>query len=369
MAGVCAGLARRIGIQPVVLRVIAVILAIAFGGLGIALYAAGMLLIPREGETYGLLQRAIPAMRRWPTGLLVGLAIAASVIITAGTGGGPILVPAAVIGLVLWFGVHRPRQAAPRTLEPTPFERAADAWRVRLAEQQVPGFEVAETETRWQQPYTDASDRLVADSPVALPAEIKPRRNWRLWWVALALAGSGVAAVTLLGLAFGLPTTPLAYFSAVLAALGVTALVGARFGRPPLLVSAIILTAAMTATQLFPAPGVVGDVSQAYTQESELPAEVDVAVGDVNLNFANLALTSDRTITVKVGVGDVALAMPEHQLSTLDWKVGIGTANYGPLDLKTDVSSKTLTGGPEGATGPTLTVIVDVGTGNLEVTP
>ena len=52
VAGVCAGLGRRLGIDPLILRVI-FIAATAAGGLGIGLYLLGWVAMPAEGERRG----------------------------------------------------------------------------------------------------------------------------------------------------------------------------------------------------------------------------------------------------------------------------------------------------------------------------
>lgn len=54
IGGVCAGLGRYLGIDPVLLRIAFVVLAIAGGG-GVVLYIVGWILIPEErpGENLG----------------------------------------------------------------------------------------------------------------------------------------------------------------------------------------------------------------------------------------------------------------------------------------------------------------------------
>ena len=49
LAGVAGGLARYFGVDAVIVRIAFVVLAL-FGGTGIALYLAGLLLIPDEGS-------------------------------------------------------------------------------------------------------------------------------------------------------------------------------------------------------------------------------------------------------------------------------------------------------------------------------
>src|SRR5207302_9052546 len=49
IAGVCGGLGRHLDIDPVIFRILFVVLTF-FGGLGLLVYAAAWLFIPREGE-------------------------------------------------------------------------------------------------------------------------------------------------------------------------------------------------------------------------------------------------------------------------------------------------------------------------------
>jgi len=370
IGGVCAALAQRLGIEAKVLRIIAVVTAIAFSGLGIALYVAGLLLIPRVGEQYSPLAKAIPALRSWPKGLLTALVIAVSVAITWGSGGGTVMVPVVVVGVVLWFTVFRHRNRHSRNFgpEPTPFERAASAWRVRLAEQQVPGFEDAAPQQRWQQPNTDPSDWLVSDNPPPVPAAIKPRRSWRLWGLALALAGVGTSVVALLGLEFGLPASPIAYFGAVLAALGITGLIAARHGRPPLLIPAIIVTAVLAATGLVPSQSLVDDYTATVSNESLLPATIDSGLGDVSLNLSDLTLTADRTITIRSGIGDIQLNLPSHLRTTVNWQLGQGNLKGIAQTMQAAGATNSFTENPD-LSGPTLTVNVEAGLGDLDVIP
>src|SRR5688500_18721752 len=49
VGGVCAGLGRRLGIDPIILRVLFVV-AVAAGGTGVVLYALAWAAIPAEGQ-------------------------------------------------------------------------------------------------------------------------------------------------------------------------------------------------------------------------------------------------------------------------------------------------------------------------------
>jgi signal transduction histidine kinase/phage shock protein PspC (stress-responsive transcriptional regulator) len=63
VAGVCAGVARSLGVDPVVVRVAVVVLTLA-GGTGAAAYVAAWLLLPRDGRDHSLVQ-AVIRNRRW----------------------------------------------------------------------------------------------------------------------------------------------------------------------------------------------------------------------------------------------------------------------------------------------------------------
>jgi signal transduction histidine kinase len=77
LGGVCAGLGRRVGIDPVVFRV-AFVVAAAAGGVGIVLYALAWLLIPADGAVRGRApSRVLPRRASWQVAAGVGLLVLA----------------------------------------------------------------------------------------------------------------------------------------------------------------------------------------------------------------------------------------------------------------------------------------------------
>jgi signal transduction histidine kinase len=76
VAGVCAGLGRRMGIDPVILRV-AFVGAAAAGGVGIALYGLAWLLLPAERNGRSVAARALPPRASWQVAAGVGLLVLA----------------------------------------------------------------------------------------------------------------------------------------------------------------------------------------------------------------------------------------------------------------------------------------------------
>ena len=64
IAGVCAGFAARLGIDPLLIR-IGFVIAVAIGGVAIPLYAVGWLLIPADGPERPVVQRLLSRRDTW----------------------------------------------------------------------------------------------------------------------------------------------------------------------------------------------------------------------------------------------------------------------------------------------------------------
>jgi phage shock protein PspC (stress-responsive transcriptional regulator) len=62
LGGVAAGIARYLGVDPTVIRIAFVVLTLVGGG-GIALYLAGLLLIPDEGSDQSIARSVIESFR------------------------------------------------------------------------------------------------------------------------------------------------------------------------------------------------------------------------------------------------------------------------------------------------------------------
>lgn len=381
IAGVCAGLARRLGIEPKVVRIVAVISVVFFGGLGAALYLAGILLLPRDTDQLSPLARALPFTRQWPRWAVVMGVIGILVALNWGSGAGPVMVPIAIVAVVIWAATRKRGTSQGAAVEPTPFERAADAWRVRLAEQQVPGFEMpaapsaaVDPRAMWQQPYTDPSDRFVPDGPAPLPVVPVRRRSWRLWGLGLALVGVACLAVAVLSMVLGLPGTPVAYASAVLAGLGATAVVATRAGRPPLLIPATVITALVLGGLLgspqLHSSAKVGDTTASYTSAEQLPPSIDVLAGDVDLDLSALELTGSRTLAINVRAGDVRLRLPRSVTTEVNWDVAAGDTrlgNLGPASGGNGFGSNGSLRTADSQGSGTLTIQVHVDLGDLEL--
>jgi len=86
IAGVCGGLARSLGVDPLVVRVAIVVLTLA-GGTGAVVYVAAWLLLPRDGQAASVAQAVIHE-RRWDLAqvLAAGSVLVGALLIVRNTG-------------------------------------------------------------------------------------------------------------------------------------------------------------------------------------------------------------------------------------------------------------------------------------------
>ena len=165
LGGVCGGVAERWSLDPVLVRVGCVLLALT-GGVGVVLYLAGWLLLPVAGTGRAAVDDLFGgATARWPRELWVTLVVVACILSFAVFGAvSPFgVVPALALLAVWWFGYRRPRVRRDRATRsaragapdpaavptapapptpvpwsgpPTPFTQAAAAWQARVRDVQ-----------------------------------------------------------------------------------------------------------------------------------------------------------------------------------------------------------------------------------------
>lgn len=301
---------------------------------------------------------------------------------------------------------------------PTPFTEAATAWQQRIGDYER--MEAARTVTgSWAAPtgwsaagspsarsaahgsatgfptdgWSAAPDRararaayLAHPDPVGLYAGPAPdesavrragerrmlrRRSARrlglagLAGVGLALTGLAVAA------SLGAVVPASAYFATALLLVGLTLLLGTRFGRPRGAVpAAVLLTAAMAfglVSERVPAiAGEIGTQDHVYSSQQMLPAAPQqLLAGRMTVDLSRLAVTSPRTYTARVDTGELVLTLPRSVPVTVVYSVGQGEAVVAGRGTR---HGQHLTGtitsrGP----GPGLTIHLRVDRGLLEV--
>lgn len=150
LAGVCAAVGRRWQIDPLIVRIAAVVLALS-SGVGIVLYAAAWLLMPHEGTNVRAIDSFFPAAKDWPSTVWLVLIIGGC-IFTGSVLGSMMpfgIGPAIILAAMWYFGYYRRRgrtstETAPPQVGPglstpfagpaTPFTEAAATWQQRVVE-------------------------------------------------------------------------------------------------------------------------------------------------------------------------------------------------------------------------------------------
>lgn len=345
IAGVCGALATRWRVDPLLVRVCAVLAALS-GGIGLVLYAFGWLWFPRQGEQEAPIHRLLPATKSWPrTAVLLGVAIICGTMLTAFGGSAPFgLVPLVVVGVIAWVyrrpSVDSRDQSAPLAPRPpsapadTPFLQAARDWQQRVQDvrsgrpdQSTPPQDDpppspsagAHTPTAAVKSYLAEPDPvgLYAPHPTGSSAVTTTprRRTARLWWVALALVGlvsSGLAIAD----AAGATIPASAYLAGVALALGMCLVVSAFTGRPRWLIAATIvasLTALASTAPSVPTPTLENDGTLSYTQVGDIPTEISRDSGRLVLDLSKLTVDEDRSVTIRVDAGSVLVHLPKDQ--------------------------------------------------------
>ncbi len=405
VAGVCAGMAKRWGIDPLIVRIAMVLLAL-LGGIGVAVYLGAVLLVPKQGGTEFPVRTMLPFTRDWPATAVIGAVVGlGALLIGMLSGVSPIGIgPAIGLGFLWYFGFYRNRQgpavpsvgsglqpAAPPPNQPGPnasdFERAAVAWQQRVAEtRQLSAAPAPPTDLVPPQVFASAAPtpghqrelipvgprEVTAPSlPVYTAAAPRVRARW-IWpatacLVGLVLAGLAVASV------LGVTVPALAFVAAALGCVGLALVVSTWFGRPRFLLLTGMVLAVATMVIMVPAGPAqapnVGDETLLYTSAAELPGTHVVDAGDLVVDLSKVQISADTHVSFTVRLGSLAVTVPPGTRVVTDWTVGAGDftrTEDGRSTTRDGLNiGGTITSGPD--SGPTLFVHLKVALGDLTV--
>lgn len=407
VAGVCAMLADRWRVDPLLVRIAAVLLALS-SGIGLVLYAAAWLAIPRAGTDRAPIDSVLPGARRLGLTFWVVVLVVACIVTAALLGGiMPFGIgPAVVVAAVWFFGFYRPHHrhqattpAPPPALADrpfaaaTPFTEAAAAWQTRvqtyLATQgDVPGVTTGAPPAPTDPGYSlDAflahpdpaglyaepapSSAVVPPEPLSSPQQAPPRtrrRTGRMHLIGWALTALALITVGLLDTVYAVPFV--AYPAAVLLALGLTFIIGTWLPRPRGLFVAAVIVALITGFSAM-APGLPkGEVqSVSYATTSQLPDRPVVQdVGALEADLSGMSLDRDATFAAGMDVGRLTIVVPPEANVKVVWEADAGEVNVLGLHQQdgVDMSATTISPGTDPA-GPTLTIQARLSLGSLEV--
>ncbi len=360
IGGVAAGIAVRIGIDPLIVRGILVVIAL-LGAPALLVYAAAWLLLPDTDDSIHL-ERAIKGhfdASHAAIGVVIllgllpiapGLWFGASVWPEAL---GRVIWTAVLIGLAVWFVVWiaqrdslpKPGPAAPPAPPSTAPASEFAEWRAQQAawREENAAFRRNEADARaaaWRLKTADAHTRHRAEQ-AQRQAEYRassPHALWSLLVIGLALVAGGLVTLVVGGGALN-PTTVVSGLAAVVAVLGLGVIVngvrGKRGGGASGLASVLITP--LVIVLLLP---LVSNVSFTGSRtitptdlEGSRPDVYFVASGDVTVDLTKFYDDSDEgtvddDVYVFVGSGDVDVTVPGDERVSIDSTVGRGETYY-----------------------------------------
>jgi len=324
--GVCAAIGRSTGTDPVLWRVVVAVLTL-FGGSGLLLYGAGWALIRGEGEPEAPADRVLRgrAGRLTPsTVVLAVLLVLAGLALVGGLGwgwgGGPDLVPVAVVALLAYLVLKRRHEPYAPVL-------AAEG------------------------------EAVVAPRPTGPPVTLITLSGALLVGGALVgLAAAGVDGITA-------PRVS----AAVLAVFGVGLVIGSRYGRQLGLVSLALLSFGalnVTACLDIPFDASAGERTWVVTGPTDT---YRLGAGEAVLDLSQLSTTTDLDVRARLGAGQLEVVLPPGLRVEVHGEVGIGVIDLPGEDDAADGGDLELDRayGPVG--GPVVRVDTRVGLGNLVV--
>ncbi len=371
VAGVCGGLGRATGVDPVVFRVVVAILAV-FGGAGILLYLVAWALIPEEGVQESWLEQFT---RRHGTGVVIALGVLAALIVlpaVLGIGfdggwpfrvdGGLLLLIAAIAGIV-WFTRRTNTTAQPnqpiQPAQPTAVLPVAGGYGA-YGPPPAPSYE----------------------PPLPPPPPLPPRERSSLGLITLSLAVLVGGVLLALDLTQAYDVSTVVLLAAPLAVLGLGLVVGAWVGRARWLVFLAIplalVTAAASTLSGWPGDSTVRSEAVVWqiSEAADLGQAYRLGAGEATLDLsglesADLAGVRAPELDVELGAGDLTVILPDNLTVAWTAEVRLGELRVtGPGGVTRTQSGFGLDdsgGSGFAASGPTLSLQVSVGLGQLTI--
>lgn len=322
-SGLCRALAERFGIDPLVVRIAAIVLTFA-AGLGLVLYAWGTLLTPRVGGTAPI-QGLVPAFARWSrTTQLVVMAVSslAVIIILSSTTG--LSIGPAVLLVVLFLVARRKGRPpatrwAPPVWSPPPTSMptvkappdTVEAWRARVgayagrpesAADPLPVVDLYGPEPAATKP---------SRPPLVRPAEARPPVTW-FGGTAVVVLGLGAAALPVV---LGLEPALLWSLAAATGVVGLSLLLWALLVRSRRLPSALLVVALLcgagTTAVSFDHLAPSGRGYTSYTAVTGEPVTFPfTATSDAVVDLRDTPLEVAAVVQIDATLSDVRVLLP-----------------------------------------------------------
>jgi phage shock protein PspC (stress-responsive transcriptional regulator) len=383
IAGVCGGLGRHLDVDPVVFRILFVMLTF-FGGFGLLVYAASWLFVPADGENES-------EARKLLTGRSAVAAVAVAVLLVLGfmamvstlsdgfRRAVPLLLLAtAIVTVLVWRGDERrqsPPGQAPFTAggwgpNPNGPEQPRPWWQRPVPASAAPGAAGAGVTPPFDlgsAPPADPGATAAPAAPGAVPAS-RPRRisGLTLSGALLALGVLGVlasAGAIHIGFTAGLALAVMA--------VGAGMMVGGLFGRARALipVGLVLAVPLIVAGALgVPLRGESGDITWTPVSAAVLESPYDLSAGRGSLDLSAVDPNGGTVhVVAHVGVGRLIVTVPDDVAVQLTGHVGLGQISFLNGMWRAADTTKTFGSPAVGVSKGTIVLDLRVGLGEVEV--
>jgi PGF-CTERM protein len=380
--GVAGGLGRWAGVDPLVFRVLFVVLTV-FGGSGLLLYALGWLLVPEDGESESEGQRLVNGRSKSSAATVIGILVvlvigiaATGWFIDSGPGFGGLGALVAVIAIVVLISRnHRDgpvsgTDPAPPTVAPAEPGAYGQTPGTAYAAAMPPTSPVPAPPGPPAPPYIPTTSY-----PVYVPAPpAPPRERSILGRVTVSVALIVVGVLIGWNGATDSDVPVRAVIAAALAVVGLGLVVGAYVGRARgLVVLGVLLTLLVSAAAVadIPVRGGVGDRTWRPAAVSDLRSTYRLGIGQSELDLTRLDLagTGRTRVDIRQGIGHLLVIVPDNVVVRIDADANAGEIQLPDQDAVngTDLSERVVL--PEGSAPSAAVLVVDaeLGVGSLEV--
>ncbi len=378
IAGVAAALSRYFNI-PVGLVRVGFVIAAFFGGLGLAAYALGWVLIRDEGDDESLLEQwlgNISSPSSWIGLILIGIAVVALASSFGGLSGTAVFALALIVlGVLMYRGTFDdgvPSAATGSTTAGVSVAEPPSSGEPAAESGEDTDLEAARDELDEAVPVPDTGPP--PSPPPAIPMTTvpprpkRPRSNvGRFTYAALLIVLGSMAVADTSGLIeFALSD----YFAVALLLVGAGLLVAVLYGRAySLIFVGLLLVVALQFTSWFDVElgGGFGDPVFNVDSVEELESEYRLLAGELRVDLSDLAPVGDVATEISLGAGELTIEVPDDVNVIVDVRVVAGELNIPTGQVNGTDIDRRVELRPEGATG-TLEVDASIGFGQLNVT-
>jgi phage shock protein PspC (stress-responsive transcriptional regulator) len=377
IAGVAAGLGNRFSINPWWFRIGFLVLAV-FGGLGLALYGIGWLLIPQEGADQPIVVAWIAGIDTSNTPMMIGIALigAAALILAASLDlvSGNLLFAAVlfVIGVLLYRGDIG---GSDEPKSPDAPDDGGDDVPADVLLDSVDATDLDEPAPDGGGPPDGSGDppQETHPTPPPAPPHAEPKQRSILGQLAIAAALIAVGGLALLDAAGVLFPGFVHYVALALGVVGAGLLVGTIFGRARWLIFiGLLLVPVLLVASVVPSWTFNGEAGDAFYRPlsieeiEQVGEQYELAAGSLHIDLTSLDVEPGAVripLKVKIGAGEIRILVPAGVPALVDASVGIGALDlFGDDRAGLGVSSIADSGSP-----PVFLITAEAGVGRIVV--